>query len=496
MHNFIPVTGGYQDMDHFLANNARVVRADFSRVSFNPEESVAKRMDAARETGMYSADFDLYAQGAHGALSAGDLAAAREFLGKMNALLVTDRRLDVSTYYFLSAWEALCRHDVPRAVDQSRTALAAASEAGVPHQQALCHAMFAQASFEHGDRHGACEHLLGLRRMARDMKSAWLEYLGLALEAQFCFLRQRDQRALKALHKALSLGRRYGYAVIPGMRPCMMAMLCKKALDNGIEVECVRDMIRNHDLHPPCPPVECESWPWPVKIHTLGRFAVVMDGKPQAAGKQAQGKPMSLLKALIAFGGRDVGEGQLIEALWPDAEGDGAGQVFRITLHRLRQMLGSEKAIRVSNGAITLDDTYCWVDAWAFECLSDKARQNSSPFQSEKALRLYQGHFLAKDSEETWSLALRERLRNKFLRHVEDLGERLERAREWDSAIDCYRKGLEVDALAETLYQRLIACYQRQGRRAEAMAVYQRCRTMFSALLGVEPSKYLRVWAL
>lgn len=129
MHNFIPVTGGYQDMDHFLANNARVVRADFSRVSFNPEESVAKRMDAARETGMYSADFDLYAQGAHGALSAGDLAAAREFLGKMNALLVTDRRLDVSTYYFLSAWEALCRHDVPRAVDQSRTALAAASEA-------------------------------------------------------------------------------------------------------------------------------------------------------------------------------------------------------------------------------------------------------------------------------------------------------------------------------------------------------------------------------
>lgn len=159
-------------------------------------------------------------------------------------------------------------------------------------------------------------------------------------------------------------------------------------------------------------------------------------------------------------------------------------------------MLGSEKAIRVSNGAITLDDTYCWVDAWAFERLSDKARQGSSSLEPEKALKLYQGHFLAKDSEETWSLALRERLRNKFLRHVEYLGERFERAKEWDSAIDCYRKGLEVDVLAEALYQRLIACYQRQGRRAEAMAAYQRCRTMFSALLGAEPSKHVRVWAL
>lgn len=458
------------------------------------KESVAKGMAAAQGAGMYSTDFDLYAQGTHGALSTGDLAVAGECLARMNALLDNGRRLDVSVYYFLSAWDALCRGDIPRAADQSRTALMAAGEAGVPHQQALCHAMLAQASFEHGDRRGVGEHLLCLRRMARDMKSAWLEYLGLILETQFCFLRRLDQRALKALYKSLSLGRKYGYAAIPGMRPCMMAMLCKKALDNGIEVEYVRDIIRRHDLRPPCPPVECENWPWPVKIYTLGRFAMVVEGEMHPTGRQAQGKPSSLLKALISFGGREVSETRLIGALWPDAEGDAACQVFRITLHRLRQMLGSEKAIHVHDGNVTLDDSYCWVDAWAFECLTDKARQSLSSALSEKALKLYQGHFLAKDDDEAWALSLRERLRNKFLRHVECLGQRFERAGEWDSAIDCYRKGLEVDVLAEVLYQRLIACYQRQGRRAEAMAVYQRCRTMFSALLGVEPST--RVWAL
>ncbi|MBP7392910.1 MAG: bacterial transcriptional activator domain-containing protein [Zoogloea sp.] len=35
---------------------------------------------------------------------------------------------------------------------------------------------------------------------------------------------------------------------------------------------------------------------------------------------------------------------------------------------------------------------------------------------------------------------------------------------------------IEVEPVAESFYRRLMSCYAQLGRRAEALAVYQRCR--------------------
>lgn len=45
-----------------------------------------------------------------------------------------------------------------------------------------------------------------------------------------------------------------------------------------------------------------------------------------------------------------------------------------------------------------------------------------------------------------------------------------------------------MDDLAEEIYGRLMACYQEAGRRADALAVYERCRRVLAATLGVMPS--------
>jgi DNA-binding SARP family transcriptional activator len=47
---------------------------------------------------------------------------------------------------------------------------------------------------------------------------------------------------------------------------------------------------------------------------------------------------------------------------------------------------------------------------------------------------------------------------------------------------------LAVDPLVEEYYQRLMICHQRQGQRAEAVSVYQRCREVLQASLGIAPS--------
>jgi len=64
----------------------------------------------------------------------------------------------------------------------------------------------------------------------------------------------------------------------------------------------------------------------------------------------------------------------------------------------------------------------------------------------------------------------------------------LESSGDADRAASCYLKALDVDDRAEDVYRRLIALYQRLGRRAEALALYQRCQTTLRESVGVPPS--------
>jgi DNA-binding SARP family transcriptional activator len=69
-----------------------------------------------------------------------------------------------------------------------------------------------------------------------------------------------------------------------------------------------------------------------------------------------------------------------------------------------------------------------------------------------------------------------------------DLGQKLERAGDFASAVDVYRRGLEADNLAESLYRGLMRALAARGDRAEAMNAFRRCRELLSIVLGVKPS--------
>ena len=130
-----------------------------------------------------------------------------------------------------------------------------------------------------------------------------------------------------------------------GWRPDVMPRLCVHALDAWIEVPYVQRLIRTRHLVPDTLPLACENWPWPLRICTLGRFAILRDEAPIHFGGKVQHKPMELLKAIISFGGKDVPKDTVVDILWPHAEGDMARQSFDTTLHRLRRLIGNDKAI-------------------------------------------------------------------------------------------------------------------------------------------------------
>jgi len=242
----------------------------------------------------------------------------------------------------------------------------------------------------------------------------------------------------------------------------------------------------------------------PVRIHTLGRFSVQLQGRPLSgtAGPRYQ-RSLELLQALIALGGRDVHAELLSQALWPDAEGDKAQNAFDVTLHRLRQLLNIDHLFLLRERRLTLNSELAWVDVWTFERLVNHAerllaRIGEPPVArqlarcEERMLNLYQGAFLEREATRTWGLSLRERLRSKLLRHMTEAGPAWEQAGEWDTAIRYYRKGLEIDPLLETLYQRLMCCFRATGRIAEALATYHRCRTVLAEQFQIEPSRETR----
>ena len=83
---------------------------------------------------------------------------------------------------------------------------------------------------------------------------------------------------------------------------------------------------------------------------------------------------------------------------------------------------------------------------------------------------------------------LRERFRNKVLHAASELARYWEEGRRWDQAARLYARGLEADALAEGFYRRLMLCYRKLGRHAEAIDVYDACRRTLAAERDTTPS--------
>lgn len=303
-------------------------------------------------------------------------------------------------------------------------------------------------------------------------------------------------QTLAALSRSFSLAAQHNWVGLPYWDPKLITRLCVLALQHGIEPEYAKRLVRLYGYTPPADEL-IEQWPWPWRIYTLGRFSILKDDKPLELGAKGNRKPLELLKTLIAMGGREVSQAKLVEALWPDSEGDAGQQAFETTLHRLRALLDKEAPLQLKGGLLTLDARHCWVDAWAFERfvteLEHEPANHAPATLSAKLFQLYRGSFLANDPELVATLPQRERLRGRFLRALNAIGHRHEAIDEHDAAIGYYMRAIEVEPLAEAFYLKLMSTYRHLGRHAEGLAVYERCRNTLHAALGVKPSRETEV---
>ncbi|HZD41112.1 MAG TPA: hypothetical protein VE131_10350, partial [Terriglobales bacterium] len=319
---------------------------DVERAEPSCRQKVSEILQMAGEAGIFfAARYVVLYYGIIAALGDGDLKTARPWISEMEQGLPYLGPGYRSWYLMAAIRLALLENEVDRAASYQPEMLQVSLAAGWHFNDALAYILSAIVLHARHAETEARQHLARAFEIAEMMRSPYVEFMARNIEAHIGFDIGEDEKALASLRTAMELSRKGGFLGPFLWQPNIMAKLCVKALEYGIEVDYVKTLIRKRHLVPEEAPVAIEDWPWPVKIYALGQFLVMKDDQPLSFSHKVQKKPLALLKAIIAFGGKNVREDLLLDALWPDSDGDTAGFALTSAIHRLRKLLGHEQAI-------------------------------------------------------------------------------------------------------------------------------------------------------
>jgi len=459
---------------------------------------VKKGMAVADTYDLHAYDVLLLASGIYASCAQNKLEQAAVYRQKMEASLNRSRLIDVVHYHYLAAGLAIVNGELGMAREYAETALEAAHHSGALYPETLSRLILALCLIRQGNLSEVVFHLNRIRDLAEKINSHSLSYLNRLVASEAAFSCGETERGLSFLKEAVAHERDLGRVHHGFWWDRSLAENCIQALSQNKEVSFIQQLIRSHGLIPGTAPLHLDNWEWPIRIYTLGRFSISHYGEPLSFTPKASKRPLELLKVLIAHGGRQVSQETLIETLWPDSEGDAAAQSLYTTTHRLRKLV-SEHGIVMQDGRLSIDARYIWVDNLAFLriagrlqdllVMSEQADQEEINKMGTQLYQLYKGDFMGKGEVNATYVPMQERLHLRFLKLTEMLGHYWQQQGDLEKSIACFENTLEIDPVAEELYQGLMQTYCQSGRTADAVSLFQRCRKNLATQLGVSPSK-------
>lgn len=199
----------------------------------------------------------------------------------------------------------------------------------------------------------------------------------------------------------------------------------------------------------------------PIVIKTLGTFEVLIDGHTPGVKRKPPHRLLALLKVLIAKGGCAVNRSVLLDALWPDLDGDRAHDAQQVALHRLRRLLGHHDALVINHGFVSLNPQLIEVDAFILDTLCRNPFIQGHRERAHTALKLYQGTFLPDELESPWSQRMRECMLAKFVNIVSAAGKELESQNDFSGAAALYEQALSAGDLENVISDGLVRVLRR-----------------------------------
>jgi hypothetical protein len=411
-------------LDGSIVTGFQLIKCHLALVTgdaFGTVDAAKQGLQTAERTGAHHWDSVLLGMAGLGALMAEQNDCAKRYRDAMRERLRPDNAVELLTYHDLAARVAVAEGELADALHHRRSSLEAALSSGHPYCMAVESIGAADIEFANGNASAARNHLACALAIAREMGSRILEARVFASRALMAFTESAPEEGRAHLATAFAVCREEGYSCLDSWNPRMMRELCWQAYLHGIEKDVARRFIETWRFEPREP--HFADWPWAVRIFTLqAEFRVEVSGSTLAARGKSQRRPLELLKALIAFGGVQVSEARLADALWPDAEGDASQRALTTTLHRLRKLVGNDAVLRQS-AHLSINPRHCWVDCLQLRELGREADMDTLLGE----WRRYQKPFLWQ-VDTAWALPFREALAAHHEREVLALSRQLMRA--------------------------------------------------------------------
>jgi len=312
--------------------------------------------------------------------------------------------------------------------------------------------------------------------------------------AQLYGLMNKPDAARRHLREGFCSGERRGFTYYALFNAVELAELAKAALEHGICVDYCSQLVDNQNRPGTTPFLE---------INCLGGFRAKRGKVPVRDSEWKSKRAKTFVKLLVSRDGHAVTRDSAMEALWPDTDTDTLGPTFNSMLHRVRKVLEaksvpgrSDSCILHTDGVIMLNKDLVRTDVGQLlHHLDTTNRMKSSGKpeaiveEYEKAFELYEGDFLPEDLYSDWAAPMRDSLRIRYLRALEDAAMIAESSGDRDRTLRFYERMFSADPCNEKACCWLMQRYHSDARRGEAIRTYERCERAMNKDLDLEPDE-------
>jgi LuxR family maltose regulon positive regulatory protein len=240
-----------------------------------------------------------------------------------------------------------------------------------------------------------------------------------------------------------------------------------------------------------------------LEINCLGGFRALRGKVPVRDSEWKSRRAKTFVKLLVAQDGHTVSRDIVMETLWPDMDPDALGPTFNSMLHRVRKVLEPKNVqgrtvscILHTDGVIKLNRDLVRTDVGRLlyhldttDRMRSSRRNEDIVGEYEKAFDLYEGDFLPEDLYSDWAAPMRDRLRIRYLRALEDAAGITESSGDRDRTLRFYERMFSADPCNEKACCWLMTRYHSDARRGEAIRTYERCERALSKDVDLEPEE-------
>jgi predicted ATPase/DNA-binding SARP family transcriptional activator len=229
-----------------------------------------------------------------------------------------------------------------------------------------------------------------------------------------------------------------------------------------------------------------------MRIQLLGGFAVEVGGRDVAVRPWRLRKSRTLVKVLALAPEQRMHRDRLLDLLWPDLGASAAANNLHQALHVARRELTGLQhdapVLLLRDGLVVLHgDGPVETDVRRFRASAAHAWATRTLDDLAVAIDAYTGELLPEDRFEDWTSGARDDLRQGFCDLLVAHAVECVRLGRVGGAFGSLRRALEADPLHEPATREQMRLLADQGRRSEALALYEQLRTGLTEAYGTDP---------